>query len=398
MAVLRFLPCRRSMPSVPVGTSAADTDERHVNSGDPGRDPGLSAPHTWTADLCGPWLRRSVSGGRSSSGTEPAAGPTDHDPPGRTAPAARGWPCEGQGGRGSSASRPSTGRRRLLRGAGGALRGRAEHRSHQARRGHRAARQGPRVHASGPRSRSPAAPSRPPWRWGRGGRDWYHGCVVAYSPTVKYDLLGVTPGPLVTERCAVEMVTGAVKVLEVDAAVSTTGAGGPGPEEGKRAGTVHVGLYVRGEVYSHMLELDGGPGEVVEGATEKALGLLWRRCAQRSLPASTPRRLTQFPERRHRRQRWPARRARTPPSAAPGTAGSSRYSPRRRRSAHRRSRRSTGRPPRRRRPPRRTAPGGATRAALPAGRSKPSTRPGPVDGLADREAGLDVEPVARSSW
>lgn len=103
---------------------------------------------------------------------------------------------------------------------------------------------------------------------------WFHGCVVAYSPAVKYDLLGVTPGPLVTERCAVEMVTGATKVLEVDAAVSTTGAGGPGPEEGKPAGTVHVGLYVRGEVTSHLLELDGDPGEVVEAATEKSLGLL----------------------------------------------------------------------------------------------------------------------------
>jgi nicotinamide-nucleotide amidase len=91
---------------------------------------------------------------------------------------------------------------------------------------------------------------------------------------VKYDVLGVTPGPLVSERCAVEMVTGAAKVLEVDAAVSTTGAGGPGPEEGKPAGTVHVALFVRGEVTAHELALDGDPGEVVEGATEKALGLL----------------------------------------------------------------------------------------------------------------------------
>ena len=104
--------------------------------------------------------------------------------------------------------------------------------------------------------------------------EWYHGCVVSYSPAVKYDLLGVTPGPLVTERCAVEMVSGAAKVLEVDAAVSTTGAGGPGPEEGKPAGTVHVALYVRGDVTTHELHLDGDPGEVVEAATEKALGLL----------------------------------------------------------------------------------------------------------------------------
>jgi nicotinamide-nucleotide amidase len=103
---------------------------------------------------------------------------------------------------------------------------------------------------------------------------WYHGCVVAYSPQVKYDLLGVTPGPLVTERCAVEMVHGAAKVLEVDAAVSTTGAGGPDPEEGKPPGTVHVALRVRGHVSTHELKIDGDPGVVVEGATEQALGLL----------------------------------------------------------------------------------------------------------------------------
>ena len=121
---------------------------------------------------------------------------------------------------------------------------------------------------------------------GEGAADWYHGCVVSYSPTVKYDLLGVTPGPLVTERCAVEMVTGAAKVLEVDAAVSTTGAGGPGPEEGNPAGTVHVALFVRGDVTTHELHLDGDPGDVVEGATEEALGLLLQ-AMRAAVPAAT---------------------------------------------------------------------------------------------------------------
>ncbi len=109
---------------------------------------------------------------------------------------------------------------------------------------------------------------------GEEAAEWYHGCVVSYSRAVKQDLLGVTAQKLVTEQCAREMVEGATKVLEVDAAVSTTGAGGPGPEEGNPAGTVHVGLYVRGEVTSHLLQLDGDPGEIVEAATEKVLGLL----------------------------------------------------------------------------------------------------------------------------
>ncbi len=104
--------------------------------------------------------------------------------------------------------------------------------------------------------------------------NWYHGCVVSYSRAVKQDLLGVTAEKLVTETCAREMVEGATKVLEVDAAVSTTGAGGPGPEEGQPAGTVHVGVLVRGNLSCHELHLDGDPGEVVETATQKSLGLL----------------------------------------------------------------------------------------------------------------------------
>ncbi len=109
---------------------------------------------------------------------------------------------------------------------------------------------------------------------GSGAADWYRGCVVSYGGQVKYDVLGVTPGPLVSERCAGEMVRGVTRLLGVDVAVSTTGAGGPGSEEGQPAGTVWVGVSVRGEVTCHRLALDGDPGAVVEGATERALELL----------------------------------------------------------------------------------------------------------------------------
>lgn len=109
---------------------------------------------------------------------------------------------------------------------------------------------------------------------GSAAAEWFHGGVVSYHERVKYDVLGVTPGPLVSERCAREMVTGAARVLQVDAAVSTTGAGGPGPQEGQPPGTVYVGVCVRGEVSCHRLGLDGDPGEVVESATEQSLGLL----------------------------------------------------------------------------------------------------------------------------
>jgi nicotinamide-nucleotide amidase len=107
-----------------------------------------------------------------------------------------------------------------------------------------------------------------------GASQWYHGCVVAYSPRVKQDVLGVTPGPVVTARCADELAQGAARVLEVDAAVATTGVGGPDPDEGEEPGTVYVGITAPGGGSCHRLELDGSPEEVVEQATERALGLL----------------------------------------------------------------------------------------------------------------------------
>lgn len=109
---------------------------------------------------------------------------------------------------------------------------------------------------------------------GSGAAEWFRGGVVSYAPSVKFDVLGVTPGPLVSERCAREMAEGVARVLDADAVVSTTGAGGPGPEEGQPPGTVWVGIKVRGEARCHHLTIDAEPGEVVEGVTEQALGLL----------------------------------------------------------------------------------------------------------------------------
>lgn len=110
---------------------------------------------------------------------------------------------------------------------------------------------------------------------GPGAADWFQGGVVAYRPEVKFDLLGVEPGLLVTDACAAQMAAGAAKALEAHAVVSTTGVGGPEDEEGHPPGTVHVGVWVNGEMSSHRLAIDGSePSHIVEVATTEALGLL----------------------------------------------------------------------------------------------------------------------------
>lgn len=107
-----------------------------------------------------------------------------------------------------------------------------------------------------------------------GASDWYHGGVVAYSPRIKTHVLGVTPGPVVTDRCADELARGVARVLEADAAVATTGVGGPDPEEGEEPGTVYLGVVAPGYADCRRLDLDGSPDEIVEQATEHALRFL----------------------------------------------------------------------------------------------------------------------------
>lgn len=75
-----------------------------------------------------------------------------------------------------------------------------------------------------------------------GCSDVFRGSIVSYASDVKYSVLGVTEGPVVTEEAALEMAHGARRVLGCDVALSLTGVAGPGEQEGQPAGTLCVGL------------------------------------------------------------------------------------------------------------------------------------------------------------
>ena len=109
---------------------------------------------------------------------------------------------------------------------------------------------------------------------GPSAADWFAGGVVAYQAPVKFSVLGVDEGPVVTERCASQMAAGVKKMFGVDAVVSATGVGGPDPSEGKPAGTVVIcGNGPAGEVVRE-LHIDGDPDEVLDGTVRAALELL----------------------------------------------------------------------------------------------------------------------------
>lgn len=68
------------------------------------------------------------------------------------------------------------------------------------------------------------------------------GSIVSYASGVKFDLLGVDRGPVVSEDAAVQMAVGARRVLGSDVGLAVTGVAGPDEQDGRRPGTLCVGV------------------------------------------------------------------------------------------------------------------------------------------------------------
>jgi nicotinamide-nucleotide amidase len=109
---------------------------------------------------------------------------------------------------------------------------------------------------------------------GPGAAKWFRGGVVAYGEPVKFRVLGVTPGPVVTERCAAEMASGVARVLDADVAVAVTGVGGPGPHEGRPPGTVIVAVTGPGGRQCRSFLFQGDPEDIVSAARDAAVTML----------------------------------------------------------------------------------------------------------------------------
>lgn len=116
-----------------------------------------------------------------------------------------------------------------------------------------------------------------------GASDVVVGGVVSYATRVKRELLEVDPDRLSTHgavdpQVAVEMAQNVSRLLDADWGVSTTGVAGPGPAEGKPAGTVLVGIAGPGHRYdSEPFELPGDRDDVRRATVGAALSLLVAR-------------------------------------------------------------------------------------------------------------------------
>lgn len=72
----------------------------------------------------------------------------------------------------------------------------------------------------------------------------FRGGVISYASDVKFDVLGVEPGPVVSEGAAVQMAHGARRVLGSDVAIAVTGVAGPDEQDGRPVGTLCIGVVL----------------------------------------------------------------------------------------------------------------------------------------------------------
>ena len=113
-----------------------------------------------------------------------------------------------------------------------------------------------------------------------GSSHFYKGGIIAYSDEVKINLLGVNPEILetkgaVSEEAVIEMAKGAMKSMNSDCAVATSGIAGPtGGTPDKPVGTVWVAAACKDKVITLKANGDEGRNKNIENATLNALQLL----------------------------------------------------------------------------------------------------------------------------
>jgi nicotinamide-nucleotide amidase len=110
-----------------------------------------------------------------------------------------------------------------------------------------------------------------------GASDVFRGSIVSYASDVKFSLLGVPEGPVVTEQAAKAMAEGARRALGADVALATTGVAGPAEQEGQPVGTVFLGLAMDGVSEAQRVRLPGDRERIRQYAVISAVDLLRRR-------------------------------------------------------------------------------------------------------------------------
>ncbi|MFM1751988.1 MAG: hypothetical protein RL119_950 [Actinomycetota bacterium] len=106
----------------------------------------------------------------------------------------------------------------------------------------------------------------------------FRGSVVSYASEVKFDVLGVPVGPVVSEAAARAMAEGAREVLRSDVALSLTGVAGPSEQDGQPVGTLCLGVAFAGHpTVTTTLRLPGQRDQMRQLSVISALDFLRRQ-------------------------------------------------------------------------------------------------------------------------
>jgi len=116
----------------------------------------------------------------------------------------------------------------------------------------------------------------------------FRGSIVSYAADVKFGLLGVAEGPVISESAARGMAVGAQRVLGTDVGIAATGVAGPEAAEGQKPGTVCVAVVIgdpetTGSAFTQKLQLPGGRMQIREFTVISLLGLLRHELLHRDL-------------------------------------------------------------------------------------------------------------------
>src|SRR5665213_185976 len=115
-----------------------------------------------------------------------------------------------------------------------------------------------------------------------GASGWFTGGLVSYQSAVKFSVLGLPEGPVVSLEAVTAMASGVRDLLSCDVALATTGVAGPDPQDRHEPGTVFVGVALPGEEpFGRALQLFGGRGGIREMGTITSLDYLRQRLLTR---------------------------------------------------------------------------------------------------------------------
>ena len=109
-----------------------------------------------------------------------------------------------------------------------------------------------------------------------GASDVFRGGIVSYASEVKFDLLGVPDGPVVSEAAAAAMAVGAQRALGASVGLALTGVAGPAEQDGMPVGTLCVGLAIGDAVHTATLRMPGQREQMRQMSVITALDFLRR--------------------------------------------------------------------------------------------------------------------------